>query len=102
MLRGDIHRLPFPDASVDAIFICAVLQQFADPLVALVEARRITRAGAVIGVADADWGSALIAPDDPWLERGQKILTALRAGTSPSSGADCAVCCTPPGSSTCR
>ena len=86
LVRGDIHQLPFPNGSVDAIFVCAVLQHLAEPLVALVEARRIARPGAVIGVADADWGSALVAPADPWLERGQAILTALRAGTSPFVG----------------
>ena len=86
LVRGDIHRLPFPDGSFDAIFMCAVLQQVADPLVALVEARRIGRPGAVIGVADADWGGALLTPEDPLLERGQEILTALRAGTSPFVG----------------
>ncbi len=86
LVRGDIHQLPFPHGSVDAIFVCAVLQHLAEPLVALVEARRIARPGAVIGVADADWGSALIAPEDPWLERGRQILTALRAGTSPFVG----------------
>ena len=86
LVRGDIHRLPFPDRSFDAIFMCAVLQQVADPLGSLVEARRIARPGAVIGVADADWGGALITPEDPWLERGQEILTGLRAGTSPFVG----------------
>jgi len=32
LVRGDVYRLPFPDGSFDAIFICAVLQQLADPL----------------------------------------------------------------------
>ena len=68
LLRGDIHRLPFPDATFDAIFMCAVLQHVADPLLRRCSRLdRIARPGAVIGVADADWGSALIAPDDPWL-----------------------------------
>jgi SAM-dependent methyltransferase len=86
LVRGDVYRLPFPDRSFDAIFICAVLQQVADPLRTLVEARRVARSGAVIGVADADWGGAVIAPDDPWLERGREILSRLRAGTSPYVG----------------
>jgi SAM-dependent methyltransferase len=86
LVRGDLRALPFADGSFDAIFICAVLQFFADPLQVLVEARRVARPGAVIGVADADWGGALLAPDDPWLTRGQEILVRLRAGTSPCVG----------------
>jgi hypothetical protein len=50
------------------------------------EARRIARPGAVIGVADADWGSAVLAPEDRWLTRGNEILTRLRAATSPYVG----------------
>ena len=37
-------------------------------------------------MADADWGSAVIAPDEPWLQRGLEILTQLRAGSSPYVG----------------
>ena len=86
LIRGDINDLPFPDGSFDAIFMCAVLQQLADPLRALIEARRIARPGGVIGVADADWGSAVLAPDDRSLTRGIEILTHLRDGTSPYVG----------------
>jgi SAM-dependent methyltransferase len=88
LVRADIHALPLADRSVDAIFMCAVLQHVGDPLRPLLEARRIARSGAVIGVADADWGGAVIAPDDPWLTIGQHILTALRTGTSPNVGRD--------------
>jgi SAM-dependent methyltransferase len=86
LVRGDVYALPFPDHSFDAIFMCAVLQHVADPLLPLIEARRIARPGAVIGVADADWGGAVIAPQDRWLARGQEILAELRAGTSPFVG----------------
>jgi SAM-dependent methyltransferase len=86
LVRGDIHGLPFADCGFDAIFMCAVLQHIADPLRPLLEACRIARPGAVIGVADADWGGALLAPEDRWLIRGNEIMTELRAATSPYVG----------------
>ena len=86
LVRADIHALPFPDRSVDAIFMCAVLQHVGDPVRPLLEARRIARPGAVIGIADADWGSAILAPDDPWLELGEHILIVLPSRHQPERG----------------
>jgi ubiquinone/menaquinone biosynthesis C-methylase UbiE len=65
LVRADIHQLPFRDRSVDAVFMCAVLQHVADPLQPLLEARRISRSGAVIGVADADWAAHSSPPTIP-------------------------------------
>ena len=39
--------------------------------------------GAFIGVADADWGGALIVPNDPWLERGQGDPHGAAGGHEP-------------------
>ncbi len=86
LARADISALPFPDASLDGVFCCAVMQHLTDPLAVLCEARRICKPGAVIGVADADWGGALRFPDDPTLERGQEILRLLRNGSDPYIG----------------
>ena len=83
---ADAGRLPFADATFDAVFSCAVMQHLPDPLRALTEARRVCAPGAVIGIADVDWGGGLTFPEDPLLARGQDILAALRRDASPYVG----------------
>ena len=86
LAAADVYRLPFPAATFDAVFSCAVLQHLSDPLAALREARRVCRPGAVVAVADADWEGALRYPPDPLLDRGQEILLALRGDARPFVG----------------
>jgi ubiquinone/menaquinone biosynthesis C-methylase UbiE len=85
LVRADAHDLPFPDATVDAVFASALLQHLPDPLPALREARRIARPGAVIGVTDIDASCYLIAPADHWLTAAFEVNAKLRAG-SPQTG----------------
>src|SRR5262245_28992967 len=54
---ANVYQLPFPYASFDAAFACAVLQHLAAPVEALKEMRRVLRPGGVIGIVD---GSAPI------------------------------------------
>jgi SAM-dependent methyltransferase len=79
-------RLPFPDATFDAMFSCALLQHVDDPLAVLVEARRVAKPGSVIGIADADWDGWLVHPPDPLVDRGQQILRQLRSSGDPTVG----------------
>lgn len=88
LLAGDATRLPFPDSSFDAVFSCAMLQHLPDPAAAVIEIRRVSRPGAVIGLADADWRGSVRVPDNDALARADEILMALRAGTSPYVGAE--------------
>lgn len=86
LVSGDVMSLPFPDAVFDAIYASALLQHLPDPLRALREARRVARAGAVIGVVDADWDGELLYPTNAVLRRSMEVARRLREGTSPYVG----------------
>jgi SAM-dependent methyltransferase len=86
VVSADAARLPFPDASFDAIFSNALLQHVPDAQAVVNEARRVARPGAVIGLGDADWDGVLMAPHDPLLDRGQELQEALRSGGNPRIG----------------
>jgi SAM-dependent methyltransferase len=66
---ADVARLPFPKSSFDAVFAHAVLEHIQDPLQAMKEVRRVLKTGGVVGVADIDWGTALLAPSSPLLDQ---------------------------------
>jgi SAM-dependent methyltransferase len=75
---ADIAALPFDGASFDACFVHAVLQHVESPAAALAELRRVLRPGGVIGVADADFGGAIIWPSNAALVRWSEILSHTR------------------------
>jgi SAM-dependent methyltransferase len=78
VVGADGARLPFPDASFDAVYANAVLQHVPDATAVVREVRRVARPGAVVGVGDVDWDARLLHPADPLLERGRRIQEALR------------------------
>lgn len=51
-VRGDAHRIPFPDASFDALLCECAVSTFADANGALNEMRRVAKPGARIAVSD--------------------------------------------------
>lgn len=75
---GDGGALPFADSVFDAVYMNAVLQHVADASAVVCEARRVMRPGAAIGVADTDWGTRIMHPYDPLLDRGQQIQEQAR------------------------
>jgi ubiquinone/menaquinone biosynthesis C-methylase UbiE len=48
---ADVYRLPFPDASFDAVFAHVVLMHLREPVRALMEMRRVLRPGGIVGCA---------------------------------------------------
>lgn len=75
--QGSVYRLPFGDASFDAVFAHAVLYHLAAPVAALREIHRVLRPGGVVGIRDADVGGDLYAPTDPLLDRAWDLLDRL-------------------------
>jgi ubiquinone/menaquinone biosynthesis C-methylase UbiE len=75
---ADVNELPFDDGSFDAVFSHALLQHVESPATAVRQMRRVVRPGGVIGIADADFGSAITHPSSPALERGAEIWRMMR------------------------
>jgi SAM-dependent methyltransferase len=62
-LRADLHKLPFPDAWFDHLFVCFVLEHLPDPVRVLAGLGRVLRPGGTITVIERDHGSAVFHPD---------------------------------------
>ncbi|MER5355821.1 methyltransferase domain-containing protein [Kitasatospora sp. NPDC002551] len=77
--HGDLHRLPFPDASFDHLFVCFVLEHLADPTAALAALRRVLRPGGTITVIEGDHGTACFHPRGEAAQRVVDHLVRLQA-----------------------
>jgi ubiquinone/menaquinone biosynthesis C-methylase UbiE len=64
-----VYKLPFADASFDAVYSNTVLGWLDDPLVALHEIYRVLRVGGVIGIRSGDSNGSLFTPTNPLIER---------------------------------
>lgn len=62
--EGDVHALPVEAESVDRARIDRVLMHVTDPAAALAELHRVTRPGAVIGLAEPDWDTLVVDAED--------------------------------------
>jgi ubiquinone/menaquinone biosynthesis C-methylase UbiE len=60
---GSVYELSFPDASFDAVFAHNLLVHLAEPLRALREVRRVLKPDGIVGIADDDMGTWLLAAD---------------------------------------
>lgn len=63
---ADVTRLPFPDASFDAVLAQTLFEHVADSEAAVRELRRVTRPGGRIAALSIDTGSAVLDHPDPW------------------------------------
>jgi ubiquinone/menaquinone biosynthesis C-methylase UbiE len=75
---ANVYQLPFPEASFDAAFACAVLQHLAAPLEALKEMRRVLKPGGVIGIVDGSAPITFRYPTNPILEAWEKLRVLER------------------------
>jgi ubiquinone/menaquinone biosynthesis C-methylase UbiE len=85
---ADVYMLPFDAGSFDVVYAHQVLQHLADPVEALVEARRVLRPGGYLAVRDADYGTMTHYPDSPMLHRwlGLYHKLARANGGEPDAG----------------
>jgi SAM-dependent methyltransferase len=76
--QADLYRLPFEEASFDAVFAHAVLQHVPDPERAVHSLARVLKPGGVMGLADADWDGFLIWPAPPAMRRAVRLMREVR------------------------
>ncbi|MFJ7589292.1 methyltransferase domain-containing protein [Streptomyces sp. NPDC097617] len=65
LVRADAQRLPYADGAFAGCRIERVLQHVADPAAVLAQAHRVLRQGGQLAVLEPDWGSLVLASDDP-------------------------------------
>ena len=85
---GDVHALPYGDATFDVVHAHQVLQHVADPVAALRELARVTRPGGLVAVRDSDYASFAWAPGSAALDRWLEIYrgAAKANGGEPEAG----------------
>lgn len=85
---GDVHALPFPDASFDVVHAHQVLQHLTDPVQALREMARVCAPGGTVAVRDSDYGIFAWFPAVPALTEWNELYhhLARRQGAEPDAG----------------
>lgn len=81
LVDAPAEKLPFEDASVDAVAFTLVLCSVADPAMALSEARRVLRPGGHLAVLEHVRGTGRLAG---WQDRLTPVWTRLLGGCHPN------------------
>jgi SAM-dependent methyltransferase len=86
--EGTVYALPYPTASFDAVFACALFGNVSDHGRALSEMKRVLRPGGLIAIREFDHGATVTWPPHPMLELELALYQRLRAsnGHDGSSG----------------
>ena len=61
---GDLHDLPLADHSIDRARTDRVLQHVEDPVRVLAEIARVLKPGGLVGLAEPDWDTLVVADED--------------------------------------
>lgn len=86
--QGSAYELPVDHGSVDIVFAHAVFEHLALPGQALIEFRRVLRAGGLVALTSSDWSAATLQPytDDVDCALRAHYLLRQRAGGDPFAG----------------
>ncbi|MGH3938596.1 MAG: methyltransferase domain-containing protein [Pseudonocardiaceae bacterium] len=86
--QGFAYKLPVDKGSVDVVFAHALFEHLASPRQALIEFRRVLRAGGVVALTSSDWSAATLEPwnDDIDWALGAHYLLRKWAGGDPFTG----------------
>jgi SAM-dependent methyltransferase len=83
----DVMHLDLPDGAFDVVHAHQVLQHLSDPVAALSEMRRVTRAGGLVAVREADYAAMTWFPASEGLDRWRSLYrqVARRHGAEPDA-----------------
>jgi SAM-dependent methyltransferase len=76
--QGDVYRLPYADATFDAVFSHALISHLGDPARALAEMRRVLKSGGVAAVVENDTGTLVSSPPGSAMERYNDLFTRVQ------------------------